>query len=193
MKGIASQTLTSYEALFAEPAAPLKEPPESRHGGAGTLRLRLIDRLQNGQDLYSEDQIRAMLTGLESYRDDIILALELLTIGHPRMALFVLGRTLEDALMKFFRQRRFKGTPAAKKSKMDLDSVIKFLGYNKGILTPSTTEKMLSLKWDRNVGGHPASEVEIEQLHATSRQMFEMGVVLVKGVLKLINKTATRI
>lgn len=95
--------------------------------------------------------------------------------------------------MKYFCTRRFKGLPASKKKKMDFDTVIKFLGYNKSILTPSTTEKMLSLKWDRNVGGHPASEVEIEQLHATAKQMVEVGVVLVKGVLKLINKTATQI
>jgi hypothetical protein len=188
-----AQGLSSYESLFDDSKVPLEVAPNNGTEGTGTFRLRLVNRLLMSDDFYSEEQINEMLTGTEEYRDDIILALELLTIRHPRMALFVVGRTLEDTLMKYFRKKRFKGTPAIKKNKMDFDSVIRFLGNNKGVLTQSTTEKMLSLKWDRNVGGHPASDVEIQQLQATSKQMFEMGVLLVKGVIKLINKTATRI
>lgn len=185
-----TEELTSFQSLFAEPRP---SPVSNSSGQRKTFRVQLADRLISSSDVYTDDQIAAFLTGIDPYRDDVILALELFALGHSRMAMFVIGRTLEDALMLYFLRKRFRGTPVEKKKKMDFDSVIKFLGYNKHILTPSTTEKMLSLKWDRNVGGHPAGEVEIEQLNATSRQMFEMGVFLIKGVLKLINKTASKI
>lgn len=150
---------------------------------SASVRSRLLRRISE-YDLYSDEQMQSFVDGCGVYQEDVILALEMFMIGQPRLAIFVIGRALESALRSYFKRRPFKGYTAKKKEELTFHGTIDAL-QKKKVLTAGTAQKMFSLKWDRNYGGHPSTQAEIKQLLQSSSQMFELGVLLIKDVLRL--------
>lgn len=126
---------------------------------------------------------------LEAYVKEITDAVNIFEIGCPREAIGAIGRVLETAIDDFLieanKQHKIPLSQGRRKS-MDFDNKIKFLASsnNQGrkkpiVITPNEESKMLSVKWDRNIGDHPADEAEIKQLVQDSRAILELGINMI--------------
>jgi len=123
---------------------------------------------------------------LEPYVKEITDAVNIFEIGCPREAIGAIGRVLETAIDHFLieanRQHKIPLSEERRKS-MNFDTKIRFLASARNqsrrkpvVISPSENSKMLSIKWDRNIGDHPAEEEEIEQMIQDSRAMLELGI-----------------
>jgi hypothetical protein len=133
----------------------------------------------------------ASCADLEPYVKEITDAVNIFEIGCPRESIGAIGRVLEtsidDFLIEANRKRRIALSEARRKS-MDFHNKIGFLAsprYPGGrrkplVITPSEQSKMLSVKWDRNIGDHPADDAEIQQLIKDSRAILELGINMIR-------------
>ncbi len=127
---------------------------------------------------------------LGSYIKGIQTAINIYEIGHPREAIGVIGRELEQAIDDFLidANKKHKISISERRRKgMSFDDKINFLHStnNRGRGKPrniqaSEKTKMLSVKWDRNIGDHPAEEEEIEQMVRDSRAILELGINMIR-------------
>lgn len=124
---------------------------------------------------------------LKPYVNEITDAVNIFEIGCPREAIGAIGRVLETAINDFLIEanRTHKIAVSEKRRKsMDFHNKIGFLAANKHlggrskpvVITQGEKSKMLSIKWDRNIGDHPAEDAEIQQLIQDSRAILELGI-----------------
>lgn len=132
---------------------------------------------------------------LKPYVTEIIDAVNIFEIGCPREAIGTIGRVLETAIDDFLIEANKKHKIAlseTKRKSMDFHNKIGFLAskkYSTGkrkpiIITQGEDAKMLSIKWDRNIGDHPANESELQQLIHDSRAMLELGISMISLMKK---------
>lgn len=132
----------------------------------------------------------ATYDNLEPYVKEITDAVNIFEIGCPREAIAAIGRVLETAIDNYLleanRQCKIALSERRRKS-MDFDTKIRFLASanNQGrrklvVITPNEESKMLSVKWDRNIGDHPARAAEIQQLVQDSRAILELGINMIR-------------
>jgi len=170
--------LVSYEGItyLLEPRSPAERE------AAKAIRRILDARIEKTK--YQE---------LESYVKEITDAVNIFEIGCPREAIGAIGRVLETAIDDFLieanRQHKIALSERRRKS-MDFDTKIRFLASNRNqgrrkpiVITPNEESKMLSVKWDRNIGDHPAGDAEVQQLVQDSRAILELGISKV-GLMK---------
>lgn len=130
---------------------------------------------------------------LEPYVKEITDAVNIFEIGCPREAIGAIGRVLETAIDDFFieanRQHKIALSERRRKS-MDFHNKIGFLASNRNqrrrkpvVITPNEESKMLSIKWERNIGDHPAGDAEVQRLVQDSRAILELGISKV-GLMK---------
>ncbi len=131
---------------------------------------------------------------LEQYFNEIEAAITIFEIGYPREAIGAIGRVLETAIDHFLigANKRHKIALSERRRKsMDFDTKIRYLASNSGaggkrkteVITHSEEAKMLSVKWDRNIGDHPADDAEINQLIQDARAVLELGINMI-GLMK---------
>ena len=130
---------------------------------------------------------------LEPYVSEIIGAINIFEIGYPREAIGAIGRVLETSIGDFLIEANRKNKiplSQRRRDSMDFDTKIKFLASNRNqgrrkpvVITAGEEYKMLSVKWDRNIGDHPASDSEIQQLIKDSRAILELGINMI-GLMK---------
>jgi len=129
---------------------------------------------------------------LEPYVKEIIDAVNIFEIGCPRESIGAVGRILEtsidDFLIEANKQHKIALSEARRKS-MDFHNKIGFLAtpkYPGGqrrkpiVISQSEQSKMLSVKWDRNIGDHPANDAEVQQLIKDSRLILELGINMIR-------------
>lgn len=130
----------------------------------------------------------------EPYVSEIEAAITILEIGYPREAIGAIGRVLETAIHNFLveaNKRHRIALSERRRETMDFDTKIRFLASDSRpggkkrtpVITHSEEAKMLSVKWDRNIGDHPADDVEIRQLIQDSRAILELGINMI-GLMK---------
>jgi len=130
----------------------------------------------------------------EPYVSEIEASITIFEIGYPREAIGTVGRALETAIDDFLIEanKRHKIALCQRKRKsMDFDTKIRFLASDSGshgrkktaVITHSEEAKMLSVKWDRNIGDHPAGDAEIKQLIQDARAILELGINMI-GLMK---------
>lgn len=127
---------------------------------------------------------------LEPHVKEITDAAVILEVGCAREAVAAVGRILETAIDRFLIEanRRHKIALAEERRKsMKFHNKIEFLASDnyKGRKKPrfigeSEKTKMLSVKWDRNIGDHPATEEEIDQMVRDSKEIFGIGISMIK-------------
>jgi len=129
---------------------------------------------------------------LEPYVKEITDAVNIFEIGCPRESIGAIGRVLETSIDDFLIEANSRHKIAlseVRRKSMDFDNKIGFLAARKCpgglrnkliVITQSEKSKMLSVKWDRNIGDHPASEAEIQQLIQDSRAILELGVNMIR-------------
>jgi hypothetical protein len=138
---------------------------------------------------------KASYKHLEPYVNEITAAVNIYEIGCPREAIGVIGRVLETSINNFLIEanRRHKiALCEAKRKSMDFHARIGFLataknasgGKKKPVITQSEQSKMLSVKWDRNIGDHPSTEEEIRQMVRDSRAVFQIGISMIELMKK---------
>ena len=131
---------------------------------------------------------------LEPYVREIADAVNIFEIGCPREAIGAIGRVLETAIDHFLIEANMQHKIALserRRKSMNFDTKIRFLasGRSSGgrrkpvVITQSEESKMLSIKWDRNIGDHPADGAEIQQLVQDSRAILELGISMI-GLMK---------
>ena len=170
--------LVSYEGIsyLLEPRSPAERE------AARAIRRELDSRIDE-----------ATYDNLEPYVKEITDAVNIFEIGCPREAIAAIGRVLETAIDNYLleanRQRKIALSERRRKS-MDFDTKIRFLASanNQGrrklvVITPNEESKMLSVKWDRNIGDHPAGDAEIRQVVQDSRAILELGINMI-GLMK---------
>lgn len=168
--------LVSYEGItyLLEPRSPAER--------AAAKVIRRISDARIDKTKYQE---------LEPYVKEITDAVNIFEIGCPRDAIGAIGRVLETAIDDFLIEanRRHKiSLSKNRRESMDFDTKIRFLASNSGlggrrkpvIITASEESKMLSVKWDRNIGDHPANDPEIQQLIQDSRAILELGINMIR-------------
>ena len=170
--------LVSYEGItyLLEPRSP------AERAAAKEIRRKLDSRID-----------RATYEALEPYVKEITDAVNIFEIGCPREAIGAIGRVLETAIDDFLIEANGRHKIALserRRKSMDFDTKIKFLASNRNqgrrkpvVITASEESKMLSVKWDRNIGDHPADDAEIQQLIQDSRAILELGISKV-GLMK---------
>jgi len=137
---------------------------------------------------------KAIYEDLEPYVNEIEAAITIFEIGYPREAIGAIGRVLETANDNFLIEanKRHKIALCERKRKsMDFDTKIRFLASDSGsrgrkktaVITHSEEAKMLSVKWDRNIGDHPANDADIKQLIQDARAVLELGINMI-GLMK---------
>jgi len=127
---------------------------------------------------------------LEPYATEITDSVNIFEIGCPREAIGAIGRVLEAAIDDFLEEANNKHKIAISRQRrngMNFDSKIHFLRSDKNRtrkkprnVTASEESKMLSVKWDRNIGDHPSTDEEIKQLIKDSRAILELGINMVR-------------
>ena len=134
---------------------------------------------------------------LDEYVKEITDASVILEIGCPREAVGAIGRILETAIDHFLIEANRKhkiALSAERRSSMKFHNKIEFLasdnykgGKKPRIIGEGEKSKMLSVKWDRNIGDHPATEEEIEQMIRDSREIFNIGISMVRLMKEKLN------
>lgn len=133
---------------------------------------------------------RSQYEGLQPYVKEIFDAVNIFEIGCPREAIGAIGRVVETAVDDFLilanRKRKIPLSDSRRRS-MTFDSKINFLASPRNqqrskprVITEGEKSKMLSVKWDRNIGDHPATEAEVDQLMRDSRAMLELGINMIR-------------
>ena len=127
---------------------------------------------------------------LKPHVKEITDAAVILELGCAREAIGAIGRILETAIDRFLIEanRRHKIALSGERRKnMKFHNKIEFLASDnyKGKKKPKVTgesekSKMLSVKWDRNIGDHPATEEEIDQMVRDSKEIFGIGISMIK-------------
>lgn len=137
---------------------------------------------------------KAIYEDLEPYVSEIEAAITIFEIGYPRDAIGTIGRALETAIDDYLIEANKKHKIAlaeTKRKSISFHNKIGFLAaarYSGGkkkpvIITQGEQSKMLSVKWDRNIGDHPADDAEIKQLIQDSRAILELGINMI-GLMK---------
>jgi len=129
---------------------------------------------------------------LDPYVKEITDAVNIFEIGCPRESIGAIGRVLETSINDYLKiankKRKIKLSERKRKS-MDFDTKIRYLASDNAIgtsrkkrkiITQSQESKMLSVKWDRNTGDHPANEGEIEEMIRDSRIILELGINMIR-------------
>ncbi len=155
-------------------------PKEERELEQSEL-IRRVNRTQIDKNSYKD---------LEDYYEDICAAIDIFEIGYPREAIGSIGRTLERAIDDFLEEANKKkkiSISAKRRGNMDFDTKIRFLRSDrngrrkkKRNISASEESKMLSVKWDRNIGDHPSGSEEIERLIDDSRAILEIGINMIR-------------
>ena len=128
---------------------------------------------------------------LEPYVTEITDAVNIFEIGCPRESIGAIGRVLETAIDDYLIEANQKHRIALsqhRRKSMDFDTKINYLASDRNQrnirkrrdITPSEKAKMLSVKWDRNIGDHPATRDEVNQLIQDSRAILELGINMVR-------------
>jgi hypothetical protein len=129
--------------------------------------------------------------GLEPYTKEIWDAVKIFEIGCPREAIGAIGRVLETSidnyLVKANKKHKIQLSETKRKS-MTFDQKIRYLASGNGghgrkkqvLIKPNEESKMLSIKWDRNVGDHPASVDEINSMVRDSKALLELGINMIR-------------
>jgi len=128
---------------------------------------------------------------LSPYDKEISDAVNIFEIGCPREAIGAIGRVLETVINDYLEdanKRHRIHISKVRRDGMSFDNKINYLASQneKGgrkkqeIITESEKSKMLSVKWDRNVGDHPASGEEISKMIRTSRAILELGINMIR-------------
>lgn len=130
------------------------------------------------------------INSLQPYSDEIGEALTVLRLGQPRNAIGIIGRVLETAITDFLVEANKKHKihlSADRIASMSFDTKINWLASEnqngrrkQRIISEGIRSKMLSVKWERNIGDHPADKAEVDQLVHDSRAIFELGVSMIK-------------
>ena len=132
---------------------------------------------------------------LDPYVKEIDNCVNIFELGYPREAIGAIGRVLETSIDDFLLKASKLRKMAISKERIEQSSFgfhnkIEFLASErnrnrkkKKNITQSEKSKMLSVKWDRNIGDHPASEEEVKQMIRDSRPILELGINMI-GVMK---------
>lgn len=133
---------------------------------------------------------KATYEDLEPYIKEIRDAVNIFEIGCHRDAIGAIGRVLETAIDNFLIEANRKHKIAISKKRregMDFHTKINFLHSNNNAgrkkqrnISESEKSKMLSVKWDRNIGDHPADDEEIKQMIRDSRAILELGISMTR-------------
>jgi len=127
---------------------------------------------------------------LEQYVKEINDAVNIFEIGCPREAIGLIGRVLETSIYDYLIEANRKHKVAlsgSRRKSMNFDTKINFLASDNNInrkkrrdISQSEKSKMLSIKWDRNIGDHPATTEEVNQLIQDSRAILELGINMIR-------------
>jgi len=144
---------------------------------------------------------KATYEDLEPYVKEITDAVNIFEIGCPRESIGAIGRVLETTIRDYLIEANRKHKIALSESRrggMSFDNRIHFLASNSGlkgrkrqpIITPSEEAKMLSIKWDRNIGDHPADDEAIRKMVQDSRAILELGISMIR-LMKIKRESIT--
>ena len=134
---------------------------------------------------------------LDPYVKEITDAAVILELGCTREAVGAIGRILETAIDHFLieanRQHKI-ALCAERRNSMKFHNKIEFLASDSSkrrkkprIIGEGEKSKMLSVKWDRNIGDHPATEEEIEQMIRDSKEIFNIGISMIRLMTETLN------
>jgi len=155
--------------------------PRSREERETAKAIRVKADLRIDESMYED---------LDPYVHDITNAVRIYEIGCRMEAIGAIGRILEAAIDDYLIEANKKHKiPLSKKRRksMTFDDKINFLhsDNNAGrkkrrVITESQKAKMLSVKWDRNIGDHPAKEEDVDQLIKDSEAIFKLGINMIR-------------
>lgn len=131
------------------------------------------------------------LEDLEPYTSQIISAINIFEIGYPRDAVGTIGRVLETAIDDYLieaNRRHRIALSETRRNGMSFDGKIRFLASESGqsgrrrrrVITASQEAKMLSVKWDRNIADHPATDEEVREMVDHARPILEIGIGMIR-------------
>lgn len=123
-----------------------------------------------------------------SVKKDFKEFLALYSLGFIEQAAFVIYKSLERNVTLYLLFLKKKGKITYKKKEIlswDFENKINILRKEE-FLTPNQTNKILSIKWDRNVFGHPSNRFNLNQAKKDADALIRVGLNLIRFLEKRI-------
>lgn len=144
---------------------------------------------------FSEQQaefFRKELSNLKidnKYKEGILEAIDIFEITYHRTAIMVLGRTLEESIddyLNFANKKRKLRLSSINRDKKTFHEKIEYL-EKKNIIDKTEESLMKAVKWDRNIGSHPRTKKEIENMLKRVKNIFSVGLQSIEVIQEKIN------
>ena len=114
----------------------------------------------------------------KKYWSNLREAKDIFSIGHSGTAVFLIGKTLEnvirDYLIKLNTTKKIKYSSKEIRN-WDFESMINIIAKERKI-TPSRKSKILAVKWDRNIFGHPSQQKKIIEALKDSKSIIILRI-----------------
>jgi len=123
-------------------------------------------------------------------RENILKALDVYSIGHAEIAVFIVGKTLEMSVKDYLKtlcKMRKISYKIKEIDNWDFDTCINILKKHK-FLTPTQYSKIMSVKWDRNIFAHPSKIRDIKIALEDCDAITKIGVNSIHYIEKQIIK-----
>ena len=131
----------------------------------------------------------------DKYTDKIIEeAFDIYSIGHFETALFLMGKCLDYLITKYLKlcaQKKIINYKVGTIQSWTFDTKINILKRH-NLVTENDYSKIMSIKWDRNISGHPSTVKELKKLRNDSEAMIRLSVNQIMEISKKINSKKTQ-
>lgn len=132
--------------------------------------------------------------GEENYRL-VKEAFDIYSLGYFETSVFLMGKCLEKCITEFLRKNIEKGKIINTLEELDnwsFDTKINRLRKEK-LISDSDYSKIMSIKWDRNISGHPSEKEEIEKLRRDSSGIITLCINKIIDFSKKLKEVKSKV
>lgn len=126
----------------------------------------------------------------DSYTDKIVLeAFDIYSIGHFETAVFLMGKCLDYVITRYLKlcvRSKLIPDKLSDIQNWTFDTKINVMKKYK-LVSENEYSKIMAIKWDRNISGHPSNSKELAKLRNDSEAMIKLCVNQIIEISKKIN------
>lgn len=165
------------------------------------INTEYIDKLNGYRKIVEYPNVSEMNGFIQ---DDIILIINLISMGYYRTALFVVGRTIETIYRKIGEKRKIKKVKVEDNNDTIPWKKVNFNGMNKvlhnipqrksgsPVLKKIIVTQVSPIIMYRNLGAHPIEAEELKKIEDNIIQYINIGLNLIKELNEVYNKIPKR-